>query len=374
LKVQFSSVIGQQHLKNLLIQEVQSGKISHAQLFYGEPGYGALPLALGFIQYLFCENKRNDDSCGECHACKKVQDLQHPDLHFSFPVVQSIGKTSDVFISDWRKQVLDNPYFDLFEWTNRIDSKGRKPIISVEESKEILRKLSLKSFEGGFKVMLIWLADEMNDQCSNKLLKILEEPPSNTLFILVAESPEKLLVTIQSRTQKILVPRIDLDDLSSFLRSNFSKNSAQADSISAFSEGNFIKAKELAEENDLKQLHRERFIQLMRVCYKKDVIQMLAWAEEVSQDGKETQKLFIQYALHMFRQSLLQNYMGEEMIRASSEEKVFLKNFAPFITGKNIREFISLLDDTYYHLDRNANTKIMFTQLCFQTMRYIHLG
>jgi DNA polymerase-3 subunit delta' len=374
LEVQFSSVIGQQKLKNLLIQEVQSGKISHAQLFYGEPGYGALPLALAFVQYLFCENKRGDDSCGECHACKKVHDLQHPDLHFSFPVVQSIGKTSDLFISDWRKQVLDNPYFDLFEWTNRIDSKGRKPIISVEESKEILRKLSLKSFEGGFKVMLIWLADEMNDQCSNKLLKILEEPPSNTLFILVSESPEKLLVTIQSRLQKVLIPRIDLDDLSSFLKSNFSKNSAQADSIAAFAEGNFIKAKELAEENDLKQLHRDRFIQLMRVCYKKDVIQMLAWAEEISQDGKETQKLFIQYALHMFRQSLLQNYMGEEMIRASTEEKTFLKNFAPFITGKNIREFITLLDDTYYHIDRNANTKIMYTQLCFQTMRYIHLS
>jgi len=374
LGVQFSSVIGQYHLKNLLIQQVQSGKISHAQLFYGDPGYGPLPLALAFVQYLFCEDRNETDSCGVCSACKKVQDLQHPDLHFSFPVVQSIGKTSDLFLSDWRKQVSENPYFDLFEWTNRIDSKGRKPIISVEESKEILRKLSLKSFEGGFKVMLIWLPDEMNEQCSNKLLKILEEPPGNTLFILVAESPENLLVTIQSRTQKILVPRIDLEELSSILKTQFSKNNSQSASIAAFAEGNFIKARGLAEDTDHRQLHRERFIQLLRVCYKKDVIEMLVWAEELSQDGKETQKLFIQYALHMFRQSLLQNYMGEDMISASVDEKVFLKNFAPFITGKNIREFISLFDDSYYHLDRNANTKIMFTQLCFQTMRYIHLG
>jgi len=374
LGVQFSSVIGQHHLKNLLIQQVQSGKISHAQLFYGDPGYGPLPLALAFVQYLFCEDRNESDSCGVCSACKKVQDLQHPDLHFSFPVVQSIGKTSDLFLSDWRKQVSENPYFDLFEWTNRIDPKGRKPIISVEESKEILRKLSLKSFEGGFKVMLIWLPDEMNEQCSNKLLKILEEPPGNTLFILVAESPENLLVTIQSRTQKFLVPRIDLDELSSMLKTQFSKNNSQSASIAAFAEGNFIKARGLAEDAGHKQLHRERFIQLMRVCYKKDVIEMLVWAEELSQDGKETQKLFIQYALHMFRQSLLQNYMGEDMISASVDEKVFLKNFAPYITGGNIREFISLFDDSYYHLDRNANTKILFTQLCFQTMRYIHLG
>jgi DNA polymerase-3 subunit delta' len=372
--VQFSSVIGQGHLKNLLIQEVKNGKISHAQLFYGDPGLGPLPLALAFVQYLFCENKRDIDSCGICPSCKKVQELQHPDLHFSFPVVQTIGKTSDVFLKDWREQVLGDPYFDLFEWTNRIDSKGRKPIISVDESKEILRKLSLKSFEGGFKVMLIWLADEMNDQCSNKLLKILEEPPSNTLFLLVARSPEKLLLTIQSRMQKIQVPRIDQQELSNYLKVRFSKNSTQADSIAAFAEGDYIKAKELADNNDVKQTHRERFIQLMRVCYKKDVINMLNWAEEISHDGKETQKLFIQYALHMFRQSLLQNYMGEDMIRASEEEMVFLKNFAPFITGKNIVDFIELFDDTYYHLDRNANTKIMFTQLCFQTMRYIHLG
>ena len=372
--MQFSSVIGQHHIKKLLIQEVNNGKISHAQLFYGEPGYGILPLALAFVQYLFCENKSQEDSCGICPSCKKVQELQHPDLHFSFPVVQTLGKTSDLFLGDWRKQVAENSYFDLYEWTNRIDSKSRKPIITVDESKEIIRKLSLKSFEGGFKVILIWLPEEMNEQCSNKLLKILEEPPNNTLFLLVSQAPDKLLLTIQSRTQKIQVPRIDLGELSNYFKTQLGKNSAQSDSIAAFAEGDFIRAKNLIQDSDIKQIHRERFIQLMRVCYKKDVINMLNWAEEISNDGKETQKLFIQYTLHMFRQSLMHNYLGEEMTRASEEELVFLKNFAPFITGRNIREFMTMLDETYYQLDRNANTKIMFTQLCFQTMRYIHLG
>src|SRR3989338_4988709 len=211
--MQFSAVIGQDELKHHLLHEVKGGKISHAQLFLGKPGYCSLPLALAFVQYLFCENRSETDSCGECPQCRKVSELQHPDLHFSFPTVLAIAKKADAFISDWRAQIKENPYFNLHDWTRRIDSSERKPIIGVDESLEIIKKLNLKSFEGGYKVMVIWMAEEMNADCANKLLKILEEPTPKTLFILLAEAQDKMLTTILSRTQIVRVTMLPTDTI-----------------------------------------------------------------------------------------------------------------------------------------------------------------
>lgn len=371
--MQFSEVIGQQELKDHLIREVNKDMISHAQLFLGKAGYGGLPLALAFIQYLFCENKSETDSCGECPACHKVRDLQHPDLHFSFPVVQTLGKKSDLFISSWREKVKENPYFDLSEWVRKIDDKERRPIISVDESQEIIRKLSLKSYEGGYKVMVIWMAEEMNPQCSNKLLKILEEPPAGTVFILLCEAQDHLLPTIISRTQTLKVPRVSSDNLSSFLR-NKGLSQSVSESIVGRSEGDVIEAMALSGDHQAQDENRELFIQLMRVCYKKDVIPMLNWAEEIAATTKDRQKTFIEYALHMFRQSMLRNYTDEQLTRVSQEEDAFLKNFAKFITGNNVFDFMQTFNDAHYHLERNANAKILFTNLCFKVMRYIHFA
>ncbi len=370
--MQFKDVIGQSELKKDFIREIKQGKIAHAQLFMGPLGNGGLPLALAFTQYLFCKNPSDTDSCGVCPSCIKVQELQHPDVHFVYPVVQAISKVSSAFAADWRAQLKEEPYFDAYSWTKRIDPKERKPIISTEESIEIIHKLNLKSYEGGYKVMLIWLPEEMNSTCSNKLLKILEEPPKDTLFILVSEDPSKLLITIQSRTQFIRIPKIESEQLTTELVSRFGLEKTQAESITAFSEGNYIQSREFLKESDDKGIYREHFIQLMRTSYKKDVLGMMNWADEIASVSKERQKLFIQYALHMFRQSLLSNYMGDVLLRISSEEEQFLKNFAPFISGNNIREFIETFDDAYYHIDRNANARILFTQMCFQTMRFIH--
>jgi len=368
----FRNVVGQKELKADLIREINSDKISHAQLFSGKLGYGGLPLALAFAQYLFCENKGVEDSCGQCSSCLKIGDLQHPDLHFVFPVVQKINKLSDLFLESWREKINSTPYFNLFQWTQSIDPKERKPIIGIEESKEILRKLSFKAYEGGYKVMIIWLPEEMNVESANKLLKILEEPPVNTLFLLVAENPDQLLMTIRSRTQMVRIPKINLDDLAQFIGHHFKLDKIQSDSIAAFAEGDLIRALEFIETNSEKDIYRDLFIQMMRVSYKKDVIGMLNWAETIANEGKERHKLYLVYSLHMFRQSIMNNYIGEHMLRVSSEEEKFLKNFAPFISGNNIREFMETFDDAYYHIDRNANSKILFTQLCFQTMRYIH--
>jgi DNA polymerase-3 subunit delta' len=220
--------------------------------------------------------------------------------------------------------------------------------------------------------MIIWQPEEMNADCANKLLKILEEPPAKTIFLLVSEDASKLMVTIQSRTQLVRIPRISDEALSAYLQQKMQLPAVQADSFAAFAEGSLLAAYQFLEANDNQDQQREQFIQLMRVCYKKDVLAMMDWAESIGNIGKERQKLFLQYALHMLRQSLLTNYMGDILTKVSKEEAAFLDKFAPFISGNNIREFMETFDDAYYHLDRNANARILFTQLCFQTMRYIH--
>ena len=370
--MQFRDVVGQVNVKEKLIHGVLKNKISHAQLFIGDSGYGSLGLAIAFSQYILCENQSKEDSCGQCPACKKINELQHPDLHFSFPTVQSISKTSNPFHEDWREQVKETPYFSLFDWIKKIDVKERKPIISVDESLEIQRKLKLKSYEGGYKIMLIWMAEEMNTQCANKILKILEEPPKKTLFILLAKDEGRLLDTITSRCQILRVNRISEPELKLHLEKHFRLNKEEADSVASFSEGNIIKAQEMINLGEDEQVLKDHFIDLMRSSYKKNVIDMMNWADEMAQSGKERQKIFLLYTSHMLRQCIVKNYAGDEHIKVSESELSFLDKFSPFINGNNIRDFMKSIDEAYYQLERNANAKILFTLLCFQSMRMLH--
>ena len=268
----FKNVIGQSNGKKKLIQSVQQNKISHAHLFTGDPGYGTLVLALAFSQYVLCENKKKTDSCGKCASCTKVQDLQHPDLHFSFPSVQSISKTSNSLYGDWREQIKTESYFSLFDWTKRIDVKERKPMISVDESKEIQKKLRLKSYEGGYKIMIIWMVEEMNTECSNKILKILEEPPDKTLFLLVCKEEAHLLETIKSRCQILPINRLQDAEISTHLQETFQFTMEHAQSIASFSDGNIIRANEIVNVNNDDLSLTDDFIGLMRSSYKKNVI------------------------------------------------------------------------------------------------------
>ncbi|MCH2229407.1 MAG: DNA polymerase III subunit delta' [Crocinitomicaceae bacterium] len=370
----FSKVIGQRNLKTHLINEINHEKVSHAQIFLGKPGYGGLPLALAFVQYLFCENRQAEDSCGECASCRKVETYQHPDLHFSFPSVQAISKTSDRILPEWREQLQETPYFDLNTWIKKIDIKERKPIISKDESQEIIKKLSLRSYEGGYKVMMMWMPEEMNVTCANKLLKILEEPPAKTLFILIAESSENMLQTILSRTQVVNIPRIEMDEMSVYFRSDKKMSTANADSLAARVDGDLIEAFDFLGDHLEQDENKTLFIQLMRVCYKKSVLEMMSWAEAIAATSKEHQKVFLKYALHMFRQSMLKNYTEDHLIKVSEDENKFLMNFSKFITGNNIIDFMKTFNDAHYHIERNANSKILFTNLCFQVMRYIHVA
>jgi len=370
--MQFVDVVGQQELKKHFISEINSGNVAHARLFYGKTGYGTLPLALSFAAYLFCENKQESDSCGVCPSCLKVNKLQHPDLHFSFPTVQVDANKSILMLDKWREQVEENPYFSELDWLKRIDPKERNMIISVFESQEIIKKLSLKAYEGGYKAMIIWLPESMNTQAANKLLKLLEEPTPKTVFILVAESHESMLRTILSRTQVVRVPKIDDDEMKVFLRNRGKIEAAAIDRVVIQSDGDFIQAMAACDRQDDSEVNRELFIKLMRVSYRKDVIGMLDWAEEISNATKDSQKVFLEYALHMVRQSMLKNYTGDQLTRLTQDEDAFLANFARFITGNNLRDFMLTFSDSHYYIERNANSKILFTNISFQVMRYIH--
>lgn len=370
--MQFKDIIGQEELKKRLIQSKKENRISHAQLWLGESGYGGLPLALANIQFILCEQPTEHDSCGLCSSCQKVQKLQHPDLHFSFPTVLAEAKTSDVLYREWREITMENAYFNLKNWVDKIDDKGRKPIIGTEESQNILKKLRLKSFEGGYKVMLIWMAEEMNETCANKLLKILEEPPENTLFFLLCENIDRMLPTIISRTQLLRIRQIDHTNLSAALIEKFGLHLTEADAMAHFAEGNWSTAQYLAQHGALNQALRETFIDAFRAAYKKDVIGMMTWANRMAGLGKEEQKSFLRYGLHMFRQSMLYNYTKDQLVKLSEEEMKFLVNFSKFITGNNLEGLSNLFSDAHYHVDRNANQKILFTDLIFQVMKLIH--
>lgn len=370
--MQFNEVIGHQTIRKRLIQSVKENRVSHAQLWLGSPGYGTLPAVLAFTQYLFCQNPGENDSCGQCPSCQKVNKLQHPDLHFSFPTILADYKTSDPLYPEWRSAINENPFFNFKDWSDRIDEKGRKAIIGSEESLNILKKLQLKSFEGGYKIMIIWMAEEMNDTCANKLLKILEEPSDNTLFFLLCENIDRMLPTIISRTQLVRFPQIDHTSLSAALIEKFNMHLTEADALAHFCEGNWAIAQEMVKNGALNQELREIFVEAFRSAYKKDVISMMNWANRMATFGKEDQKGFLRYGLHIFRQSILFNYTQDKLVRLSDEEMKFLVNFSKFITGNNIEGLTTLFSESHYHIERNANQKILFTDLIFQVMKLIH--
>lgn len=370
--MQFKDVIGLENQKQQLIKDVQNDRISHAQLFLGKTGFGGLPLALAFVQYLFCKERSGTDSCGVCASCKKVSALQHPDLHFAFPTVQTITQTSDPQFGLWREAVSTNPYFNLNNWIEKSDDKGRNPIISRHQSQEIIKKLSLKSYEGGYKVSVIWMADVMNDTCANKLLKIIEEPPAKTIFLLLAENQATLMPTILSRTQLLKVKQLSDDNLTQWLKGQGVLSTDVIESIVSRADGDINQAIEMLGSTGENNENREDFIQLMRVCYKKDVIPMLDWAAKMADKGREQQKNFLHYGLYMIRQSMMKNYTDSQLVRASAEEKAFLERFARFISGNNVLPFNQLFNDAHYSVVRNANAKLLFTNITFEVMRYIH--
>lgn len=359
----FKDIIGQQAIKKRLISDIKEGRIPHAQVLCGKAGVGKLPLAIAYARYISCENPGEDDACGTCPSCAKFNKLVHPDLHFMYPIIKSAkGKKEvcDDYINDWRNFVLSNPYFELNHWLNEIDAENSQAIIYAKESDEILRKLTLKSSEGGFKFVILWLPEKMHQVCANKMLKLLEEPPSKTLFLLISEAPDMILPTIFSRTQRINVPGIDENSIALVLQNKYAVQPQESEAIAHLANGNFIKALEEIHLNQDKQLFFELFVNLMRLSYQRKIKEMKQWSEQVAAMGRERQKNLLEYCQRLIRENFIYNFRNPELSYMTLNEQNFAKKFAPFINEKNVFGMMNELSEAQTHIQQNVNAKMVF--------------
>ena len=376
----FKDVLGQEKLKMLLMQSVREGTVPHAQLFFGPIGSANLALALAFAQYVACANKQQYDACGTCPSCVKHLKFVHPDLHFVFPVATTSNvKTKPVsknFLSEWRSLLDQNPYFSLFDWLKHIGVGNKQGIISVEESSNILKDLSLKPYESETRIMLIWMPEKMNIQAANKLLKIIEEPPQKTLFLLVTESTENMLTTVLSRTQLLKVPRHSDEEVLNYLM-NRGVEQVRARMISNLVDGNINDALKLVEYVEDSEQNALNFVQWVRLCFSalqvKDINKLVQWSEMMAKLGRESQKTFLLFASNVMRDALMKNYGVEKMMKMNvSGHNFTMEKFAPFIHADNCMEIISELNLAQLHIERNANPKILFLDTSFKIARLLH--
>lgn len=375
--MQFKEVVGNKAIKKALLHEVKAGRVSHAQMLLGPEGAGKLPLAIAFAQYLLCDTPTKIDSCGECPNCLKMESLVHPDLHFVFPVVASkankVGSSKDR-IKEWNEFVQRQKYFNLKQWQQFLDEMGKNAAIGVEESRQILKRLALKSYSGKYKIMIIWLPEKMNAQSANKLLKLLEEPPEKTLFFLVSNSAEYILPTILSRTQIIRIPALQTDDIQTYLKQKYQVDEAVANSAASLSQGNMAEAIEIIQGSKSQHLFFDLFVKMMRAAYTANPIELMNVSDEAAGLDKENQKNFVKYGLHIFRESIILNYMKGELVNLRDEEADFLGKFARFINNQNISELMEEFNASHYHLERNANAKILFADMMIKLTKLIKKG
>ncbi len=389
--MRFSDIIGQSGVKDLLSRGVDTGHISHAQLFCGRCGYGALPLAVAYAQYILCENRIDGDSCGVCPSCYKVASLEHPDLHFSFPVSNSefVVKrntsgsseiTSDSLIEKWREMMglcqggnghgsVRQGYFSENEWYEHIGiGKNSQGIINRSEAHEIIRKFGYKSYEGGYKILIMWLPERMNDSAANKLLKLFEEPAEKTLFILVSQSPDAIIKTILSRTQTVNIPPIGVDDMTAYLSARFSGIDAEA--VAKSSQGDILSAHAMVED-DGDDTNFNMFASLMRLCFAVNHTGLIEWGENAASLSREAQKEFISYSLNMLRDSYMVTLGVPQLNYSFGRHAQFITRFFPFVNNSNIEILISEFERVALELSFNANTKILFVHFALSISKLI---
>lgn len=365
----FKDIIGQDSAIQMLRSAVAEGRIPHAQLICGPEGVGKLGVAVAYARYLCCMHRSGEEACGECPSCKKFDKLVHPDLHFAFPIYKKdSNKTprSDDFIDKWRQAVLENPYMNLNQWMDHIGTENQQGLIYASQSEEIIRKLTLKSSEGGYKVMIIWMAEKMNTECSNKLLKMIEEPPAQTVFLLVAENPDLLLPTIQSRVQRLTLRPIEESLIGAALVEKYGLTDADARQIAHASAGNWLQAIETIHLGNRSKEYIELFMTLMRRSYARDLKGMRQWADTVAGIGREPQKNFLIYCQRMIRESFICNFHRPEINYMNADEANFTSRFAPFVNEKNIFGIMEELSEAQRHIEQNVNAKMVFFDLALK--------
>lgn len=365
----FREVIGQQEIKERLVRTAKEGFIPHAQLFCGPEGIGKLPLAVAYAQYLNCENPSESDSCGTCSSCIKYNHLAHPDLHFVFPIVKKAAKKKEVcddYITEWREFIKMNPYFNLNQWLDNIDAENSQGLIYAKESEEIIRKLSLRIYEAKYKIMIIWLPEKMHESCANKLLKIIEEPTDNTIFLLVSDTPDNIITTIQSRSQRINIHGVEKEDIVQSLENNYSIAHDEATNIAHLSKGSYLKALETISLNEEHKFFFNLFVQMMRASYARNIKEIKAIGNELGAIGRENQKSFLAYSQKMIREYFVSNLSQPDIVYMAQDEANFGLRFSPFINEKNIIGFMDELALAERHIEQNVNAKMVFFDLCLK--------
>lgn len=378
----FTDILGQEHLKSHLTQSVDNGRIPHAQLFVGPEGSGTLPMAIAYAQYVLCNNKNGDNSTGNESCNLKFKSFSHPDLHFAFPVTTSdkvkSHPVSSHFLEEWRQLLNEQPYGNLFDWYKLLGVDNKQGQIGVDEAQDIVKALSLKSYEGGYKVMIIWMAEKMNTACANKLLKLIEEPPNKTIFILIAEEEEQIINTIRSRCQVLHFPPLAEDVIKEALIKQYSLEPLVATKIAHQANGNYNKACDLVYQDSEDLQFETWFIFWIRSAFKAKgnkaaIHDLISWSDDISKTGRETQKQFLNFCLDFFRQALLLNYKATDLVFFEPKTDNFnLEKFAPFVHGNNILEISNELQNAIYHIERNGNSKIILTDLSIKLTRLLH--
>ena len=358
-----------------LVKDAQQGTVPHALLFCGPEGTGKLQTAIAFARYLLCRDKGSGtDSCGTCPSCVKMDKLVHPDLHFVFPVInksKTAGRStvSDDEISTWRETVIDQQYFGFEDWLSAIDADNKQASIFVTESESIMSKLSLKSVEGGYKIMIIWHAEKMNQQCANSLLKLLEEPPAGTIFILTTDAPEQMLETIISRTQRIDFRRISEQQITERLQGpGYALDADTAQKIAHLSGGSWLKAISTLRINTESEEFMDYFTQLMRLAYGRRLKDLKLWSDSIASGGREWQKRFLAYCQRMIRENFICNFHNPDLNYMTEQERQFSVKFAPFVNENNIIGLMDMLSDAQRDIEQNVNSKMVFFDLSLKTI------
>lgn len=370
----FRDIVGQQEIIERLVQDARQGTVPHALLFAGPEGTGKLQTAIAFARYLLCNgHDRDNDSCGHCPSCVKMDKLVHPDLHFVFPVINKGSSErptmSDDEIATWRQFVLSDSYFGFENWLQALDAGNKQAQICTKESDSIQAKLALKSVEGGYKIMIIWHPEKMHANCANALLKLLEEPPAKTLFMLVTDKPESVLGTIVSRTQRIEFRRLPEQTIKERLMGpGFQLEEPQAEQIAHFSSGSWLNAMNALRVNAESEEFLDYFMQYMRFSYGRRLKDLKIWSENMASGGREWQKRFLAYCQRMIRENFICNFHLPQLNCMTEREQQFSVKFAPFVNENNIIGLMNVLSDAQRDIEQNVNSKMVFMDLTLKTI------
>lgn len=368
--MQFKHIIGQEAVKQRLIGTVTENRVSHAQLFLGPEGSGSLALAVAYAQYLSCEDRQPDDSCGVCASCRKYQKLVHPDLHFSYPFfAKDKNDTALTFIEQWREAMLANPYLSLDIWRGYLDAENKQANINIAECHQIIKKLSFKPFESAYKILILWLPEYL-DKEGNALLKIIEEPQPNTVFLLVAQNQDQILNTILSRTQLVKIPMLGYDDIKRDLMENHHQTELAAAEIAYLSNGNMTEALTMLQQED--KGYHSSFVQWLRLCYGNRGAEIMSFVDQLAKMGRENQKNFLRYGISFIRECCLIMAGAGSLVHLPPGELETAQKMTNVMNTSMAQVISTELEKAHYHVERNANPKILFLDVSLQIVKVLN--